>query len=313
MNIQIYGAGIAGTYLFHLLSENGYKVSIWDKRKEPDCRCAWGIVYKEAKRFYSEIGLNFDDYVLLKPRYVVANGLWLKNRDIVIFDKKRLLSDLWVDLSVSDNPELIIDATGVSRAFLPPIHEDRVLPTSQCIEKHDVEENIYIQMEKTGYAWAFPLGERKWHVGAGNVEREKIPVFINKLREKYGFEESERACQCSAKVRLLQPSKCLPFVSGNIVGVGEAIGCVSGAGEGNAPSLASAMILFDCINRGNLSEYEGRILKELEWVEVEQRFVDAMLNNKYLSAIRLLPKIIAIENGRTVQHSVKDIRKLINI
>ncbi|WP_456468562.1 NAD(P)/FAD-dependent oxidoreductase [Archaeoglobus sp.] len=311
--IQIYGAGIAGTYLYHLLSKNGYEVRIYDRRKEPDCRCAWGIVYREAKKLYSEIGLNFDDYVLLKPQYVVANGLWLRNRDIVIFDKKRLLSDLWVDLSAAENPELIVDATGVSRALLPPIREDRVLPTSQCIEEHEVEENIYIQMERTGYAWAFPLGDGRWHIGAGNVDKAKIPVFISKLREKYGFEEKDKTCQCSAKVRLLQPSKCLPFISKNVVGVGEAIGCVSGAGEGNVPSLVSAKILFECIAAGSLSEYESRVLKELEWVEIEQKFVDAMLKNNYISAIRLLPRIIAIENGRTVQHSIRDIRKLINI
>lgn len=312
MKIQIYGAGVAGTYLYHLLSKDGYRVSIWDKRSEPDCRCAWGIVYKEACSFYSEIDLNFDDYVILKPEYVVANGLWLKNKDIVIFDKKSLLSDLWVDLS-RDEADLKVDATGVSRAFLPPIAEDRILPTSQCIEKHDVEENIYIEMERTGYAWAFPLGEGKWHVGAGNVDREKIPIFISRLRKKYGFEENEKLCQCSARIRLIQPSKCLPFVSGNVVGVGEAIGCVSGAGEGNAPSLASAKILHGCIVDNCLSEYESRILKELEWVEIEQKFVDAMLHNNYLTAIRLLPKIISIENGRTVQHSIRDIRKLIGV
>lgn len=38
--IQIYGAGIAGTYLYHLLSSEGFEVAIYDKRGEPDCRCA---------------------------------------------------------------------------------------------------------------------------------------------------------------------------------------------------------------------------------------------------------------------------------
>ncbi len=79
--IQIYGAGIAGTYLYHLLSSKGLDVAIYDIRKEPDCRCAWGTVYSEAKSYYSEIGLNFDDYVILKPEYVVANGIWLRTSE----------------------------------------------------------------------------------------------------------------------------------------------------------------------------------------------------------------------------------------
>ncbi len=312
--IQIYGAGIAGTYLYHLLQNSGLDVAIYDKRREPDCRCAWGIVYSEARRLYSRVGINLDDYVLLRPEYIVANGIWLKNRDVVIFDKKQLLSDLWeFEIVKIENPELIVDATGVSRALLPPLQEDRVLPTVQFVEKHDVEENLYIQMDRTGYAWAFPLGEGKWHVGAGNVEPGKIAEFIEDLRKKYGFSETETLCRCSAKIRLLQPSKCRPFLFGKVVGVGEAIGCVSGAGEGNVPALDSARILYECIVSDSLNEYEGRILEELEWVEVEQKFVDAMLRGNYLSALKHLPRIISTESRRAVYHSIADIRKLLGL
>jgi len=62
-----------------------------------------------------------------------------------------------------------------------------------------------------------------------------------------------------------------------------------------------------------LENYEHRILKELEWVENEQKFVDAMLQNNYLTALKLLPKIIAVESRRTVQHSLTEIRKLIGL
>lgn len=311
--IQIYGAGIAGTYLYNLLSINGYNVKIFDIRSEPDCRCAWGIVYREAKKFYSEIGVNFDDYVLVKPQYVVANGIWLKNKGIVIFDKKRLLSDMWVELNIADDPETVVDATGTSRAFLPPIRGDRVLPLAQNIEKHGEEENIYIQMDRTGYAWAFPLGDGHWHIGAGSVDRARISYLIKNLRKKYGFYKEEKLCNCSAKIRMLRISECRPFICGKTVGVGEAIGCVSGSGEGNIPSLTSARILYECIVSGKIAEYEDKILNELEWVEIEQRFAESMFKGKFLSAVRLLPKIISIESKRTVDHSVGDIRKILGI
>ncbi len=311
--IQIFGAGIAGSYIYHLLQKAGYEVSIYDKREKPDCRCAWGIAYKEAKELYKLIDLNLDEYVLCKPKYVVANGIWLRNKNIAMFDKKKLLGDLWnFDFNVS-NAELKIDATGAARAYLPPVKKDRIVKTFQRLEKHDREENIYIYMSRTGYAWAFPLGDGTWHIGAGDVDESKIPFLVNKLREKYDFAEAEKVCSCHGKIRMVQPSKCKPFIHEGVVGVGEAIGCVSGAGEGNVPSLISARILFECIDRDELENYEPRILSELEWVENEQKFVEAMLKKNFLKALAYLPKIISIERERSVEHSVSDIKKILGL
>ncbi|MFN3384398.1 MAG: NAD(P)/FAD-dependent oxidoreductase, partial [Archaeoglobaceae archaeon] len=114
-------------------------------------------------------------------------------------------------------------------------------------------------------------------------------------------------CSCSARIRMLPPSKCKPFVHNNVVGVGEAIGCVSGAGEGNAPSLRCARILYDCIE--NLDSYESRVLKELSWVEREQRFLDSLLRG--FPAIHLLFKIIPHERKRLVEHSILDFLRVI--
>ncbi len=311
--IQIFGAGIAGSYLYHLFCNAGYEVSIYDKREKPDCRCAWGIAYKEAKELYRLIDVDIDDYILCRPKHVVANGIWLRNKNIVMFDKKRLLEYLWdFDFSIVD-AELKIDATGVARAYLPPVKKDRIVKTFQRLEKHDMDENIYIYMSRTGYAWAFPLGDRMWHIGAGDVDESKIPFLINKLREKYDFIESDKLCSCHGRIRMVQPSKCKPFVYENVVGVGEAIGCVSGAGEGNAPALISARILFECIDNGELENYESRIFSELGWIENEQKFVESMLKKNFLKALAYLPKIISIEKERSVDHSISDIKKILGL
>ncbi|MEM0332321.1 MAG: NAD(P)/FAD-dependent oxidoreductase [Archaeoglobaceae archaeon] len=311
--IQIFGAGVAGTYLYHLFEQNGYKANIFDVRSSVDCRCAWGIIYSEAKELYSRIGVDIDDYLLSKPECVVVNGVVLKNKNIVTFDKKKLLRDLWVDFKKIENPELIIDATGTSRAFLPPIKQDRLFPTIQYLEKQKIEENIYILAKNTGYSWAFPLGNNMWHVGAGALSLEDANELVRKLREKYGFKSCEAECSCLAKIRMLPPSKCRPFIYQNVCGVGEAIGCVSGAGEGNVPALISSKVLFGCIERNKLGEYENCIVKELEWLEVEQKFVEAMLNKKRFSMLRLLPKIVKFERERTVEHSVETIRSILGI
>ncbi len=313
MKIQIYGAGMAGTFLYHLL-RNDVEVRVFDKREIPDCRCAWGIEYTDAKRLYKEIGVNLDDYILLKPKYSVVNGVYLKIKNVVIFDKKRLLVDLWKDIEFDKiDADLYIDATGVARAFLPKIENDRVLPTFQTLERHEIEDNIYIYLTKTGYAWAFPLGDNKWHIGAGEFSLDNCMELVKKLRDKYGFEDKNSECKCVSAVRILQPSKCKPFVYRNTVGVGEAIGCVSGAGEGNVPALRSAKILYECIVNDKLDEYENRILKELEWIEIEQKFVDDYMKNKKISALRLLPKIISIESKRSVELSFTTFRKLIGL
>lgn len=202
MRVQIYGAGMAGSYLYMLLSGD-FEVGVKDVRSKPDCRCAWGIAYKQAKELYKAVGVNLDEYLLIKPRYAVAYGIEFKNRNIVIFDKKRLLEDLWGQMEFRDGQaDLKIDATGYSRALLPKV-DGGLYPTIQTIEKHDAEENIYAYARRTGYAWAFPLGDGLWHIGAGDLNEERAREMIEKLRQKYGFEKKEAICTCRAKVRML--------------------------------------------------------------------------------------------------------------
>ena len=312
MKIQIYGAGIAGSYLYHLLENNGFDVSIYDIRSKPDCRCAWGFSYTETKELYREIGVNIDEYFLSKPKYVIVNGkLKLKNKEIVILDKKRLMEDLWDFELREDNADIIVDATGVSRAILPKIENDEIFVTVQSIEEHELDENIYVFMVSTGYAWAFPLSNNRWHIGAGELNKEKALKLIDYLREIYNLEEKEKDCNCFGKIRLLPPSRCKPIVWGNIYGVGEAVGCVSGAGEGNAPSLKSAKVFFDCLSGNELERYEERLLEALSWIETEHEFLYAIQNGKRLKALRLLPKIVSIESKRSVKHSIETVKSIL--
>lgn len=314
MQIQIYGAGIAGSYLYELLSQNGFDVRIYDLRLKPDCRCAWGIAYNEAKELYKKIGVYLDDYILSIPKEVVINGkIVLKNKNVYIFDRKKLLEDLWKDLEFEKaKADIFVDATGCSRAILPKIENDSIYYTVQTVEKQDLDENIYVQMRKTGYAWAFPLGDR-WHIGAGDQSYERAIELIHQLREVYGIEDRGNECYCKAKIRMLPPSKCKPIVYGNVYGVGEAVGCVSGGGEGNAPSLRCAWIFYECLTNDKLDEYEKRVLEEFWWIEEEHKFVKAVQEGKKFTALRLLPKVVSIESKRSIQQSVKDIKNLLNL
>lgn len=300
--IQIYGAGVAGSFLYFLLAKKGLKVNIYDRRRAPDCRCAWGFIYDEAKELYSKINVDLDEYVLVRPKNIFANGFRFKNRSVVIVDKLSLLSDLWsgIEFRESDS-DIVVDATGTKREFLPKIEEDRLMFTMQFLERHERDEDIFAYFERHGYAWAFPLGG-KWHIGAGSAFEEKVPGLIKKLRALFDFPEREPECSCKAEVRMLPPSRCRPFICGKVVGVGEAIGCVSGFGEGNVPALKSAEILSECLDK--LEIYERRILREFGWLEREQRFVDSFLRGK--PAKYLLPSIIAFERKRIAKISLLD-------
>ncbi len=311
--IQIYGAGIAGSYLYELLHQNGFEVKIYDVRKKPDCRCAWGIAYDEARDLYKRVGIDLDEFVLSKPKEIVINDrIVLKNRNVYIFDRKRLLEELWRDMNFGEGrADLIVDATGHSRALLPKIENDSIYYTVQTMEEHRLDENIYVQMRKTGYAWAFPLGDNKWHIGAGDKSYERAMELVHKLREVYDIPEREEKCYCRGKIRMLPPSKCRPIVYGNIYGVGESIGCVSGGGEGNAPSLKCAYLFYECLSNGNLQEYEKKVFEEFWWIEVEHEFVRAVQEGRMFTALRLLPKVVSIESKRSIQQSVRDIKNLI--
>ena len=313
MSIQIYGAGIAGSFLFFLLKNNGFEVGIKDIRSSPDCRCAWGTSYNEAKRLYKLINVDLDDYVLVKPEKVVANDVEFKNKFIVIFDRKKLLEDLWKSMDFKEiEAEIVVDATGAARSYLPKIAQDKLYPTVQYIEKQRIgEDNIYIYLRRTGYSWAFPLGNNYWHIGAGDTSEARALELIEMLREYYGFKNGERKCACKALIRLLPPSRCKPIVYNNIFGVGEAIGCVSGLGEGNAPSLECARIFFECVKNGKLDKYEEIVMKNFEWIEREHEFVEAVQNGKKVKALRLLPKVVLFESKRSVEQSLSNFRSLL--
>ena len=48
------------------------------------------------------VGIDFDDYVLVKPVDVLINGLRFRNLRIVNFDRKRLLEDIWREIDFTE-------------------------------------------------------------------------------------------------------------------------------------------------------------------------------------------------------------------
>ena len=297
MKYLVCGAGIGGCYITSLLRNNGYEVDIIDIRNTPDCRCAWGTSNtKRFKYLLKKAGYNLDEYILSKIKSIVTNIGSFRAINLATFDKLKLLKDMWNDLKVVNikEPEinkydLVIDATGSARAYLPPLQNDLLIPTIQikCSCNLDTDKiYVYLSDDLTGYAWAFPIGDY-WHIGAGRMDGSTTELIKN-LIDFFDVKIKKIYCKCKGYIRHLPPSKCKPFYviteNGNeIVGIGEAIGCVSAVGEGNLQALESAKILLECIKANKLYEYENRITDFFKTLELEYRLVENKLNGNKIS------------------------------
>ena len=85
-------------------------------------------------------------------------------------------------------------------------------------------------------------------------------------------------------IRLSPPKRMLPFHNGNIIGVGESIGCVFPMlGEGIIPSLICCDIFMEVLDRNSKFDselYEKRILKKFGYYDDVYRIVRLKMDGK---------------------------------
>jgi flavin-dependent dehydrogenase len=220
-------------------------------------------------------------------------------------DKPRLLSDLSRDAAVvpralgpdeADGYDLVVDATGVVRALLPPCSSDLVLPTLQhrVIAEPLGDERLAAgvwadDVSGLGYVWVFPLGGDEYHVGVGGIGhaslKELLDRFYRREAERFAF---TRICACRGDVRLASPRYSLPFHAGHpcadgsrrlVVGAGEAIGTVSPfTAEGIIFSLDCAALLAARLS--NPEGYTRAVLAEFGWMARERETLDRLLDRR---------------------------------
>ena len=187
MNVAIAGAGIAGGYLAKLLEQRGISPDIYDRMDHGNrCRCrscGWGAP-RSIERYLADVGLDFNNFLLEPMSTMNFNGL-VAQTPLCTLNKPRLIKDLTqgtrlkrqnLSLEEADDYDIIVDATGITRAFLPPCRSDLVMPTLQhrvIVESHDnerLEAGVYgNRIPGLGYLWIFPLGNDQVHIGVGGV------------------------------------------------------------------------------------------------------------------------------------------------
>ncbi len=323
MKVAIAGAGLTGAYLYRLLKSLGHEADIFARDPGTRCGinpCAWGT----SNGFMEQVkgaGLDPEKYILQNLQYVWIDGFKIP-AELATFDKPRLIKDLLKDARIIQGPVhaeeygRIIDATGVSRVFLPPPAEDILLPCRQWRIQTETPLPNRIQLGKIGYAWCFPLSHHEYHVGCGSLISDP-PRTLKELggRNNFpGLEDARVSCACAGKIRLTAPQYSLPFIStdgpAEVWGVGESIGCVAPlAGDGIVPGLRSVQILL--ADWDDPSGYQEAILREFHWMKSERTVIEKLRKSEFL---RLKDAWVLKKNSRRMGMRVglKEARQLLH-
>jgi flavin-dependent dehydrogenase len=290
LKIAIAGAGTTGAYAYRLLENLGMQVDIYGR----DCRtacginpCAWGTS-RDFLAFISAAGLAPEKYLLQVTDHVWMDDVRIPG-DLMTFDKPALIQDLLQGATIRKTPldvtayDRVIDATGISRSYLPPIQGDVLLPCIQRrIETSEPLENR-IKLGGVGYAWIFPLSRYGYHIGCGSLagDPKAYLASLGWVENREKNPPQKLLCACSGRVRLTGPHGSQPFVVRHAVrevwGVGESIGCVAPlAGDGVVPGMKSVQLLLE--NWERPEAYTQSVLKEFRWMEKERLVIDRLLS-----------------------------------
>jgi flavin-dependent dehydrogenase len=294
LKIAIVGAGTTGAYAYRLFKQQGIQADIYSR----DCRtacginpCAWGTS-RDFLGLVRAVGFEPEKYLLQSTDHVWMDEVRIPG-DLMTFDKPALIQDLLQGASIRKEPldvavyDRVIDATGISRRYLPPIEEDVLLPCIQRrIETTEPQENR-IKLGGVGYAWIFPLSRYGYHIGCGSLAGDP-KAYLRSLgwtENRAGSPSKKVLCACSGHVRLTGPHASQPFVASRskteIWGVGESVGCVAPlAGDGVVPGMKSVRLLLQ--NWQNPEAYTKSILKEFQWMEKERQVIDKLLTKRSL-------------------------------
>jgi flavin-dependent dehydrogenase len=314
MNIAIAGAGIAGGYLARLLEQKGLDADIYDGMiHDTHCRCrscGWGAPMRIAT-YLAGIGLDLNDYLIKPMASMKFDGLVAKT-PLCTIDKPRLLKDFIRDMGVrthnlgpeeAEDYDIVVDATGISRAFLPPCRSDLTLPTLQHRVAVEPEGDEYPEagvfgnrIPGLGYLWIFPIRNNQYHIGIGGIGIARLDSILDQFYEESAKRFSfVNLCSCDGIVRVASPYYSTPLyfrknrkdgTSQVIVGIGESIGTVSPfTGEGIIHSLECAKIFSESLP--DFERYSQSVLARFAWMRKERETLDYLLSREGQNGPRL--------------------------
>ena len=307
MHFAIAGAGVAGSYLGRMLQRD-HEVEIFEASKKESHWpvCAWGASRHMLTKFSDQAGLDFAGYVShvghkLRMELPNDNEEYLELKGLVTYNKLKWENDLLKDLKVTygskvtretfpfEKYDYVIDCTGLHRTLLPKSDQDFMIPAYEYLLEnvHGIDEFYVIGYKGAkGYFWYFPLGAGRGYMGAGDIEKKYygIDEFLNEHPEARIIKKIGRP------IRLAPPKRMEPFDDGNVIGVGESIGCVFPMlGEGIIPSLICCDIFLEVLGKGGgvfkIKEYRKKVLERFDYYDDVYRIVRLKMDGK-LSTLR---------------------------
>jgi len=315
MKIAVAGIGVAGAYLMNQLSAmRDVQVTGFERMPEEqhDAVCAWATCENVMTSLAKNCGLNFEDYILHDGRHMRVDlgkeCVDLKLKGMVSYDKLRLIQDMirGTDIKFGRAPrkdelepdfDLIIDATGFHRNYLPRLQNEMWIPCVQYKVRYEQGkepfDDFYLKAfpAMTGYFWYFPLDNGYAHVGAGDFAKGHNQ-FVDDFLRKHDCEVLKKV---GRPVRLSPPAHCEPFTDGRkCVGVGESIGTVFALlGEGIIPATWCADLFVK--NMHDLQAYRDAVLEKFKVYSLVFKFVQLKIQGKF-SMLRHAADMIRIYN-----------------
>lgn len=283
LRIAIAGAGMAGSYLYRLLKEVGGEISLYDVVERTGCGqrpCAWGVAPADEYRRLVGRFLDPERYVEQRSDQVRIDGVPM-GADLLTVDKPALIRDMIGGASIRYDRldpgeyDLVVDATGVERAYLGPVSsDDLIAELCQYRLASNQDLGAWFQTSSSGYGWCFPLGQGEYHVGYGNLPPHVGEGMRTIDAVVFG---SKVKCACRSRIRLSSPYHSAPLVRGNVVGVGESIGTVGPlGGDGNLYAMQCSLMLSESLH--DLEAYQERVLRTFEWMRKERTTLTRMLD-----------------------------------
>ena len=308
MKIAIVGAGVAGSYLAHVLARQGNGIKVFEASHEGSYWpvCAWGASKHILTEFSDKAGLRFDDYIYhegktLRMELPGKKVEYLDLKGLVTYNKQRWEADLLKNVDIKygvrctaesfpfNEYDYVVDCTGLHRSLLPKSNQDFLIPAYEYLVKNiDDVTDFYVIGYKgaRGYFWFFPLQDGNGYVGAGDIDKKYYG--INEFFEQHP--EAIVVKKIGRPIRLAPPKRMEPFCHKNVIGVGESIGCVFPMlGEGIIPSLLCCKIFLEVFNQNSgkfdVHKYRNKVLKAFHYYDDVYRIVKLKMNGK-LSTVK---------------------------
>ena len=303
MNFAIAGAGVAGSYNGKMIQKRGHNVEKFEasKKEQNWPLSARGASRHMLERFSNQAGLDFASYIFhvgkkLKIQLPENKGEVLDLKGLVTYNKYGWEADLLKNVKVTygtkmtretfafDKYDYVIDCTGLHRSLLPKSSEDFLIPAYEYLLNNvKGADDFYVIGYKgaKGYFWYFPLEGGQAYMGAGDIEKKYygIDAFFKQHPEAKVIKKIGRPIR-------LSPSKRMePFFDGNVIGVGESIGCVFPMlGEGIIPTLICCDVFLDVLDKSSkkfdFTKYRKKVLNTFAYYDDVYKIVRLKMDGK---------------------------------